>query len=398
MNTILTHKDDLNAFRTAVRNWLAQACPSAQTIRKMEEAAGVDFAAYEAYQRAWMAKLSEVGLATPHWPLEYGGSGLSMKHLVIISDEMARAGAPRVGMYLVSRNHVPATLLAWGTEEQKQRYLPGAARGDVWCQGFSEPGAGSDLAALRASAKRAGDEYVINGQKTWSSFAMYARYCILLARTSSGSKKQEGISYFIMDMKAPGVEVRPIRQSTGRAEFCELFLTDVRIPASDLLGEEGRGWQVAQTTLASERGLLVFEQAERLRYRMERFHARALAGRHGWLQDVGLRREFMRLTTQLQAARGLIRELLAAADGGRPVAPIAPSVVKVAFSRVKQRIFDFEARATGLPAVFDEPSAQPQEDTAVHDYIDSFSSTIAGGSNEIQLNIISERGLGMPRS
>lgn len=321
-----------------------------------------------------------------------------MRHLIVISDEMARAGAPRLAMYTVTRNHVPATLIAWGTSEQKTRYLPGAAQGDVWCQGFSEPGAGSDLASLRTSARREGDVFVVNGQKIWSSFAMHASYCILLARTSSEGRKHDGISYFLMDMKAPGVEVRPIRQSTGRAEFAELFLSNVRIPARDLLGEENQGWKVAQTTLASERGLLVFEQAERLRYRMEEFHAKALAHGDPWTADTQFLREFMRLVTRLQAVRGLIRELLCSLEGESRISDVAPSIIKVAFSRVKQELFDFESRAVGLASNVQDSAGLISDETSLHDYFDSFGTTIAGGTNEIQLNIIAERGLGMPRN
>jgi alkylation response protein AidB-like acyl-CoA dehydrogenase len=397
MSAIIDHRRDLPAFRHAIRTWLAQALPPREWIDRMERAAGVDHAFYERCQREWLATLNEVGLAIPHWPQAYGGAGLDIEHLVVLTDEMARAGAPRPYMYMVSLTHMPTTLLAWGTEEQKKRYLPGIARGEVWCQGFSEPGSGSDLASLRTSARRDGDDYVINGQKVWSSFAMYAQYCILLARTATGERKHDGISYFIMDMKAPGVEVRPIRQSTGRAEFSELFLTDVRIPASHRVGPEGRGWEVAQTTLAAERGLIVFDEAERLRYRMDGFLARAVSERLPWWQDAEQRRCFMRLAARLQGVRGMVRALLESASGRASTSPVAPSVIKVAFSRLKQQWCDFESRVIGLDSLLDPAPGDAAAGPAMHDYLDSFGGTIAGGANEIQLNIISERGLGMPR-
>jgi hypothetical protein len=244
MSEILAKKNDLVAFRAAIRDWLKKVCPSADFIDEMEEAAGKDYAKYEKYQRDWMAELTKVGLAVPHWPEEYGGASLSLKHLVIVSDEMARAGAPRLNMYVISLNHIPATLLAWANDKQKAKYLPGVSKeGTPWCQGFSEPGAGSDLASLRTKAELVGNEYVINGQKIWSSQSKHAQHCILLARTDTNVKKQAGITYFLMDMKAPGVEVRPIKQSTGRAEFSELFLTDVRIPIEDRLHPGVRGWR-----------------------------------------------------------------------------------------------------------------------------------------------------------
>jgi alkylation response protein AidB-like acyl-CoA dehydrogenase len=184
---------------------------------------------YIAFQRWWMAERSKVGLAIPHWPKNYGGAGLSQ--LIAVADEMARADAPQSRMFTISLIHMPGTLLPHGTEAQKRRYLAGVANGEVWCQGFSETNSGSDLASLRCRAVRDGDHYVINGQKIWSSNSMYADYCLLLTRTDPNAQKHRGITYFIMDMRSPGVEVRPIRQANGRAEFGELFLTDVRIPS-----------------------------------------------------------------------------------------------------------------------------------------------------------------------
>ena len=166
-------------------------------------------------QQWWMAERNRVGLGTPHWPTAYGGVDLSLKNQLILAEEVARAGSPVMSLFTVSLNHLPATLIRWGTEEQKTRYLPGVANGVVWCQGFSEPGAGSDLASLRTRAVRDGDGYIVNGQKIWSSYSMYAEYCILLTRTNPDVKKHAGITYFIMDMKSKGIEVRPLRQSNG---------------------------------------------------------------------------------------------------------------------------------------------------------------------------------------
>lgn len=400
MSFILQLKDDMPAFRMALRQWLARECPSAQDIAAMDAASGVDHVAYEEAQRSWMAKLDSVGLATPHWPAEYGGAGLSLQHQIVIADEMARANAPRLMMFLISLNHIPATLLAWGTEEQKARYLPGVAKGDVWCQGFSEPGSGSDLASLRTRAVRDGDNYVVNGQKLWSSQAMHAKRCILLARTDPQARKQAGISYFVLDMQTPGVQVRPIRQATGRSEFAEVFLDDVVIPVTDRIGEENKGWQVAQTTLASERGLIVFEETERMRYQMETFQRHAQRTSAAWLRDDQLRREFMRFLMRLQSLRRAVSDLLRHNDESLNAPTIAPSVIKVASSSLFQEYASFRTRIAGVAGhSLVESPGDPRDANGVpmRDYIESFGNTIAGGSNEIQLNIIAERGLGMPR-
>lgn len=380
---------------------MEEVCPPAHIVDEMENLAGRDYEGYEKYQRGWMAELSKVGLAIPHWPEKYGGAGLSLKHLIIVAEEMARANAPKLWLYVISLIHLPATLMAWGTESQKARYLPGVAKGVIWCQGFSEPGAGSDLASLRTKAERIGNEYVINGQKVWSSLSMHAEYCILLARTNSSVRKHVGISYFVMNMKAPGVEVRPIRQSTGRAEFSELFLKDVRIPVEDRIGEENQGWEVAQTTLTSERGVIALDEAERFRYRVERFYRKALQeGAGGWLDDDQLRREFMRFLSRLQAVRGLIRELLEHNDRDPSAPTITPSVIKVAETTLEQHFYEFQTRIKGPQAQYLEPAPAQRAGIAgnpMHGFVGSYGRTIAGGTNEIQLNIISERGLGMPR-
>jgi alkylation response protein AidB-like acyl-CoA dehydrogenase len=265
--SILDAQHDLSAFRQEIRKWLAEIVPPDWKAR-MARASNEE---YIAFQRWWMGERSKVGLAIPHWPKEYGGGGLSQRHLIAIADEIARADAPQNRLFTISLIHMPGTLLPHGTEVQKRRYLAGVAKGEVWCQGFSEPNSGSDLASLRTRAVRDGDHYVVNGQKIWSSNSMYADHCLLLTRTDPNVQKHRGITYFIMDMRSPGVEVRPIRQANGRAEFGELFLSDVRIPAENMIGAENNGWRVAQATLASERGVISFEGGERQRYEIEAF-------------------------------------------------------------------------------------------------------------------------------
>lgn len=393
---IIDKRHDLVAFRAAIREWLEKVVPSAETVDRISRTDGEE---YERFQRWWMQELDKVGLATPHWPEGQGGAGLGLRHQIVIADEMARAGAPKASMFVVSLNHVPATLFAWGTPEQRAKYLPGVAKGDVWCQGFSEPGAGSDLASLRTRAERSGDEYIINGQKVWSSHSRRAKYCILLARTNAQVKKHAGISFFIMNMRAPGVEVRPIRQANGLSEFSELFLTDVRIPLADRVGEENHGWQVAQSTLASERGLISFSEAEQLRYRLEKVYQQAVETDQAWLRDAQYRREFMRHFARLQAVRRLIRKMLAAHERGDSASPLVPSVIKIAITQFMQDFNRFLTRIQGVQGQLLEPDgASGVSGNPMFRFVESYGRTIAAGTNEIQRNIIAERALGMPRT
>jgi alkylation response protein AidB-like acyl-CoA dehydrogenase len=279
----LARKDDLDAFRAEVRAWLEAVVPADWHARMT----GASEADYVAFQRWWFAEMGKVGLATPHWPRDWGGADIGIRHQVIIFEEIARAQAPNPDMFVISLYHLPATLFGNGSKAQRDRYLTGVQeRGEVWCQGFSEPGSGSDLASLRTRAERKGDVYVINGQKVWSSYGAFADYCLLLARTDpTAPKKQAGISYFILNMKAPGVTVRPIRQATGQAEFCEIFLDNVEIPVADLIGEENAGWAIAQSTLSAERGLIIFELSERMARTLDADLAEAKRTDAAWLKD-----------------------------------------------------------------------------------------------------------------
>ena len=391
--TILDAQHDLPAFRQAIRDWLAEVVPTdwkARMVRASDQE-------YAAFQRWWMAERSKVGLAIPHWPKEYGGAGLTLKHLIAIADEMARADAPQARIFTISLIHMPGTLLPHGTKAQKRRYLPGVAKGELWCQGFSEPNSGSDLASLRTRAVRDGNHYVINGQKIWSSSSMYADHCLLLTRTDPNAQKHRGITYFIMDMHAPGVEVRPIRQANGRAEFGELFLTDVRIPVENMIGAENNGWRVAQATLGSERGVIAFEGAERQRYEIEAFYRKSLETGAAWLQDTQLHREFMSFLAEMQAGRRLLRRVLEEHEKPGASTSVLPSIIKLSVTVLRQRICSFMTRIAGIDGqefamLAEEPFGSP-----MYDFLSAFSGTIAGGTNEIQRNIVAERGLGMPR-
>src|SRR5690349_17914197 len=229
---------DLGEFRAAVRDWCREHIPAgwrqAQT--------GVSDDEFVRFQQSWFAELRQAGYAVPHWPREWGG-GMSTAEQAVLYSELAAHDAPRLVLAFVAIHHAAATLLAAGTDEQRRRHLPAILDGEIWVQGFSEPDAGSDLASLRTTARQEGDAYLVNGQKVWASGAMHADWCLLLARTDPDAPKRHGISYFLLDMRTPGIDVRPIRQATGESHFCEIFLRDVVVPASQLVGPGNEGWR-----------------------------------------------------------------------------------------------------------------------------------------------------------
>ena len=389
---ILGKVDDPARFRAAVRAWMKATLEAERRVFSGSSGSFYD------KQQWWMAERNKVGLGTPHWPRAFGGEDLSLTNQVILAEEVARIGAPIMSLFTVSLNHLPATLIKWGTEEQKTRYLPGVSKGVVWCQGFSEPGAGSDLASLRTRAVRDGESYIINGQKIWSSYSMYAEYCILLTRTNPDVKKHAGITYLIMDMKTAGVEVRPLRQANGAANFAEIFLADVRIPVENRVGGENDGWEVAQSTLSAERGLLVFESGERLRYLMEEFYADALRSDADWLKNSAMTREFARLFAAMQGCRRLLRRLLRETEAELPSVAETVIYVKIIITTLLQKIGDFMMRAKGLGAQAYSGITPDMPVDPIDMYVSSFGGTIAGGSNEIMRNVLAERILHMPRA
>ena len=394
----LAKLDDLAAFRAEVRAWLEATVPSDWR----ERMAGATEAAYVDYQRWWFDEMRKVGLATPHWPRDWGGADLSLRHQTVIFEEIARINAPNPDLFTISLYHLPATLFAHGSAAQRERYLAGVKeRGEIWCQGFSEPGAGSDLASLRTRAERKGEVYVVNGQKVWSSYGMFADYCLLLARTDPAAKKQLGISYFILDMKSPGVTVRPIRQATGNAEFSEVFLDNVEIPAENLIGAENQGWMIAQSTLSAERGLIIFEYSERMARALEADLAEVREGRADWFKDAQFRREFMQAYAEMTGLRLLIRKMMADVEAHGEISDASvPSLIKIQFSELLRRYTDLRLRIEGLDAQKQRPNilgGGHQTGNRMYDFLFSYAWTIAGGANEIIKTVIAERTLGLPR-
>lgn len=393
--TPLSAAHDLDAFRAALREWLPGAIP--QDWRNRIRAGGEP--AYLEVQKQWYRALAEAGLATAHWPTAWGGAGLSLDAQIVFYEELARAGTPVALLYAISLYHMPATMFAYGTQDQRDRYLEGVRTGGVvWCQGFSEPGAGSDLASLKTRAERKGDKYVVNGQKIWSSSGQHADYCLLLARTDPAAKrKQDGISYFILDLRTKGVTVRPIAQPTSEAEFNEIFFDDVEIPAENLIGKENEGWKIAQTTLTTERGLLIFECVERLAQAYGRDAAEA---RESWLRDPATALEFAAFYPRIRAIQALVGQLLAELredpHGGNETA----TYVKLYWAPLLQDYTMFITRAQGLAGQrFSPPQrcAGHNSGDGFTDFLWSYGWTIAGGANEIMRNLISERFLGLPK-
>ncbi|MBD0323200.1 MAG: acyl-CoA dehydrogenase family protein [Aldersonia sp.] len=388
---------ELDEFRAAVRDWCRAHVPADWRTTQT----GASDAGFVSFQRAWFQELRGGGFAVPHWPREYGG-GMPIPQQIVLYQELAAHDAPRLVLAFVAIHHAAATLLAAGTDEQRRRHLPAILDGEIWVQGFSEPGAGSDLAALQATARRDGDDYVVSGQKVWASGAQYADWCLLLARTDPDAPKRKGISYFLLDMRTPGVDVRPIRQATGESHFCEIFLDQVRIPAGQLVGAEHAGWQVAQQTLGAERGMTMLELAERLghagfRWLVEACRRDSPGGRP--IEDPVVADRLAGLEIELTGLRALCRDLVERHDHGT-VGPADASIVKLYYSELLQRMTDFGAEVGGVAAhtVLRKPMSGGWESGAwVLDFIGSWEWTIPGGTSEIQRTIIGERGLGLPR-
>jgi len=384
---------ETETLRAEIRAWLTQNSPagwrSAMTNAEQERFVEV--------QKDWFGKLAEAGYATPHWPEGWPGGGRSLAQQKVIFEEVARADAPRLILYFVALYHAACTLFECGSDAQRDKYLPGILQGEIWCQGFSEPNAGSDLASLKTRAERKGDKYIINGQKTWSTMAQYADRCLLLARTDKSGVPQAGLTYLLLDMKSKGVSVRPISQITGDDEFSEIFFDDVEVSVDDRVGEEGAGWAVAQATLASERGLTLVELTQRMRYGLSML-AQTMKDRQR-TNDSAILRDLGALIPKVDAACALADQYLQKRISDTEQAGDA-SIVKLYYAQTLREFVALGQRISGLEGQYQAGfmrGATQETGNWTLDFMNSYNWSIAGGSNEIQRNIIAERMLGMPR-
>jgi alkylation response protein AidB-like acyl-CoA dehydrogenase len=375
----LTFNDTELAFRDELRTWLSDNAAGEAPDGEDEQ--------YN-WRRDFQRRLAAGGWAAVHWPREYGGRGATLTQSAIFFEELGRSGAPLpanvLGLLLAG-----PTIMTWGTPEQKERYLaPIVTADEIWCQGFSEPDAGSDLAALKTRAVKRGDEWIVTGQKVWTSGAQYSKWCMLVARTDQDAAKHKGLTYFLMDMEQDEVQVRPLRQITGEAEFNELFIEEARIPAANVLGGEGNGWKVALTTLMNERAGLAFFLQVRLRQLLDEVFAQA--SRRGLLGDpvvadklgeLHLKAEVLRLT----AYRGLT----AIEKYGQP-GPEG-SLTKWMWSETNQQLTQFAADLLG-------PEGLRAGSRWSYELLRARGNSIEGGTTEVLKNIVSERVLGLPKS
>jgi len=384
---------DQEAFRKEVRAWLEANLP--------DDLRGRAFASSRAdvdevrRLRAWQKTMAEAGYVGMDWPREFGGRGASIVEMVILYQEMARAESPQ----LVNRGGVSMlgpTLMKYGTPAQRRRFLPKILTAEeLWCQGFSEPNAGSDLANLQTRAVRDGDHYVINGQKVWTSMGHVADWGFFLVRTDPNAAKHKGISFLLVDMKTPGIGVRPLRQMTGEAEFNETFLDNVRVPVANLVGKENEGWAVAITTLAYERDLLTFIRHISLRNALHRLVK--LVRERGRGADPVLRQKIATLwigeqVLQLNAYRSLTKIL----RGGQPGPEGSTS--KLSWSQIDQELAQVATEVIG-PASQIAPGSPWAPDEGQWEFyaLLAQASGIRAGTSEILRNILGERVLGLPK-
>jgi alkylation response protein AidB-like acyl-CoA dehydrogenase len=371
------------AFRDELRAWLAENHPG-------REPEG-DEAAF-AFRRAWQRQLHAAGWAGVSWPSQYGGRGATLVEQAIYNEEVVRARAPQTANVLGLAMGGP-TVIAHGTEEQRRRYLPPILSAEeIWCQGFSEPDSGSDLASVKTRATRHGDEWVVTGQKVWTTFAHHAKWCMLVARTDGDAAKHKGLTYFLMDMEQDAVQIRPLVQITGEAEFNELFIEEARIPDANIIGGEGNGWAVAITTLMHERSTLAFGLQVSVQISLRELIEKARSTRangHAASEDPVVRQRLAQLLIESEVLRlNAYRGLTAIMRQGVP-GPEG-SLGKWHWSDVNQALTELAMEIAG-------PRAMLAEDEWTYRFLRARANSIEGGTTEILKNIVAERVLGLPR-
>jgi alkylation response protein AidB-like acyl-CoA dehydrogenase len=387
------------AFRAEVREFLDETKATRADGRSPGATFGrksVDEDKREDYD-AWRAALAERGWIAPHWPKEYGGAGLSVLEQSVLNEEFAEAETGNVGGF--GTMMIGPTLIVHGTEEQKSEYLAKILDGDIsWCQGWSEPGAGSDLASLQTRATRDGDEFVISGQKIWTSGAQYTDHMYMLARTDPDAPKHRGISFFMFPMDSPGVTVRPLTQMTGQAEFNEVFFEDVHVPAANMVGEENRGWYVGATLMDFERSGIGSSVGTRKRMHRMLEAARKLPDDQSMLKRSNpTRLAFADRYVEAEVSLLFSYRIVTMQNQGL-VPNYEASMSKLFSSEMNQRIAATNLKLYGqYGTLFDREREEAQKGQVAQTFLRSIANTVEGGSSEIQRNIIATRGLGLPR-
>jgi alkylation response protein AidB-like acyl-CoA dehydrogenase len=374
----LRNTDADEQFRRELREWLEAELPELPP-----QPARDDWDARRRWDTDWQRRLFDNGYAGLNWPVEYGGRDLPASQQLLFLEETTRARAPYVGVNFVGLLHAGPTIVAEGTDEQKRDHLPKILRGDeVWCQGFSEPGSGSDLASLRTRAVRDGDHYVVTGQKIWCSFGQIGDFGELLVRTDPDVKKQAGITWLMLPMDLPGIEVRPLRTVLGSSEFAELFLDEVRVPVSCRVGEENDGWRVTNVTLSFERGTaFVSELVDAMRL---------VTDLAPLVRDPGHRRELGHVAAELDAQWALTKRNVT--QSSRGVAGRGQFMMKLAYSETRQRLGELSLRVLERDGLIVDGKGE-----FVEERLRTLALTIAAGTSQIQRNILGERVLGLPK-
>lgn len=376
---------EVQEFRAEVRQWLADNLAGEYAALKGLGGPGREHEAFDE-RRAWNQHLAAAGLTCLGWPEEHGGRGLTVAHRVAFYEEYALANAPDKVNHL-GEELVGPTLIAYGTPEQQQRFLPKILDvTELWSQGYSEPGAGSDLANVSTTAELDGQHWVVNGQKVWTSLAHWAQWCFVIARSEKGSKRHAGLSYLLIPLDQPGVEIRPIVQLTGDSEFNEVFFDDARTDADLVVGEPGDGWRVAMATLTFERGVSTLGQ--QIRYARELSGIVELAKKTGAIDDPVIREKLTRSWVGLKSMRSYA---MATMDVERPG---QDSVSKLLWANWHRELGEIAMDVQGKAGLLLDGG---EFDEWQRLFLFSRSDTIYGGSNEIQRNIIAERVLGLPR-
>jgi alkylation response protein AidB-like acyl-CoA dehydrogenase len=382
-------------FRAELRDWLATVLPTLPA-----KPHSTDWPGRREYDTAWQRMLFDAGYAGINWPTEYGGRGATPTEHLIFLEESERAGAPYVGVNFVGLLHAGPTIISEGTPEQRASHLPKILRGEeIWCQGFSEPTAGSDLASMRTRAVRDGEDYLVNGHKIWTSHAVVADYCELLVRTDPDAPKHRGISWLMMPMDSAGIDARPLETILGSTEFSEMYLDDVRVPVANRIGEENDGWRVTMVTLSFERGTAWVDQivdSVRLVGDLAAI-AKQVKTRSGtaW-DDQGLRRDIGHLAAEFDALWALTKRGVTEAGATGVPGPSA-SVLKLRYTEGRQRLMDLGSRVLERASLSRTDIAGLPTGEWTEERINSISYTIAAGTSQIQRNIVGERILGLPR-